>query len=38
MWKELLESKESDQNVYGQRLYGRMSGAFSLTEDERTEL
>ena len=38
MWKELLESKESDQNVYGQRLYGRISGAFSPTEDEHTEL
>ena len=22
MWKELLESKESDENVYGQRLCG----------------
>ena len=38
MWKELLESKESDQNVYGLRLYGRMSGTFSPAEDERIEL
>lgn len=38
MWKGLMESKESDQNVFGRRLYGRMNGAFSPTEDERTEL